>query len=563
MQLETILALLIGSSVLSLLAYKKKRALETATNRRNGSEITTTKTTSFYLLENSLEFLVPLSLVLLFYLVVLLIVTPSDNTNLQKLLSLEKTLSRVQSSLSLLKLSPIGVLGVLIAIYALGLLRIPGTTLIRSSFAKYRVYIRRLYTLAVLLTSFTLFGAHVGNPDRVALHIKTIRLGYADLQREVVETLSEQASHKILEKALASFPQAYIDALNSQRDLAQQLTDLGADYKTAQAKYNIRSKRIEDLIRGSEQGAARPSEVTIPGVIPDGFDSLTEEERESLTPGRISELKRAVASYRAKLNLEKLPFDTEDGKAIILHIPNILTAELRDMFLVHVKQQFPIVGPVVDVLSRTVEKVAKAKMEDLLYGTTNKAIDAPNNVAEVLNKHAGALSEKLDEIRIDVPKEARLAAISATKQIQDRAAVLESARTQLSELKPKVVVYFFFAPQGCEHCEGQAPEMEALNRSHMEGVEVIGIPIPEMGGNDKSVVDAFVRGRALTFRIESGSALLTETDISQHPVIKIVNKKTGISQIASIGETSENELRQQIEAFMRGEKIETSQSGGT
>jgi hypothetical protein len=140
---------------------------------------------------------------------------------------------------------------------------------------------------------------------------------------------------------------------------------------------------------------------------------------------------------------------------------------------------------------------------------------------------------------------------------------LQTAKLLLAELKPKVTLYFFFAPEGCEHCGGQAPRMEALHQSAIEGVEVVGIPIPEWGGDDKNVVDGFVRNQSLSFRIKSDPALLEDTDTSQHPVIKIVNRKTGESQIASIGEVSESELRGQIETFMRGEKIEPKRSGGS
>ena len=154
MSFGALLFLFIGCSALAALTVRKKWALE---------KQHATKSIFYLFLENSLEFLVPLSLVLLFFLAVWSYFAPSENTDFQSLILLEKRLTWIASFLSHFKLGAGGVLIGLIAIYVLGLLRIPGTVTknLCSTFSKYRLYIKRIYIVAVLLTSFTLLGAHL------------------------------------------------------------------------------------------------------------------------------------------------------------------------------------------------------------------------------------------------------------------------------------------------------------------------------------------------------------------------------------------------------------------
>src|SRR5947209_20332849 len=63
------------------------------------------------------------------------------------------------------------------------------------------------------------------------------------------------------------------------------------------------------------------------------------------------------------------------------------------------------------------------------------------------------------------------------------------------------VVYFHFAPDGCENCLGLAPDMERFYQEHGSEYDVRGIVIRHWGRHDATAVRRFVKTTGITFPI--------------------------------------------------------------
>src|SRR5437763_15481442 len=63
------------------------------------------------------------------------------------------------------------------------------------------------------------------------------------------------------------------------------------------------------------------------------------------------------------------------------------------------------------------------------------------------------------------------------------------------------VVYFHFAPDGCENCLGLAPTMERFYQEHGSEYDVRGLVITHWGRHDETARRKFVKTTAITFPI--------------------------------------------------------------
>src|SRR5271169_684970 len=95
-------------------------------------------------------------------------------------------------------------------------------------------------------------------------------------------------------------------------------------------------------------------------------------------------------------------------------------------------------------------------------------------------------------------------------QKSDSTPQLEPGQTAEAELKTasiqgtttrKPVVYFHFAPDGCENCAGLAPTLQRFSAEHGSEYDVVGIVITHWGRHDATAVRIFVRTHGITFPI--------------------------------------------------------------
>lgn len=144
------------------------------------------------------------------------------------------------------------------------------------------------------------------------------------------------------------------------------------------------------------------------------------------------------------------------------------------------------------------------------------------------------------------------------------------------------VVYFHFAPDGCENCAGLAPKMERFYEEHGSEYDVRGIVIRHWGRHDASAVGNFVRTAGIKFPIIGFNSLAStefpnhdfasgflpqgaqrerrkhvptaviNADTSQHPVVQVYNPETRVTRVASVGNVEYMSMVEQIQAISRG-----------
>src|SRR5215213_227491 len=169
----------------------------------------------YFFFDKCVEFFVPLSIVTGFYTILWgLVEGTSDKTTLGWLESLENFLMSVQSFVSYLKIKPWYAVLIIFGLIIFDLLVTyilqfrksvkndkPTESNLASRYKTYHTWSKRIYTVAVLLCSFTFFGNQVG--DQIAhLRIRTdkIKQGYAKVQEEAEGMLAASVQQKIYEK---------------------------------------------------------------------------------------------------------------------------------------------------------------------------------------------------------------------------------------------------------------------------------------------------------------------------------------------------------------------------
>jgi len=146
------------------------------------------------------------------------------------------------------------------------------------------------------------------------------------------------------------------------------------------------------------------------------------------------------------------------------------------------------------------------------------------------------------------------------------------------------VVYFHFAPDGCENCAGLAPKMQQFYEEHGSEYDVVGIVITHWGRHDATAVRNFVRTHGITFPIVGfkslanaepknpapASGFLPQTtdrerrayspppsavlnaNTREHPVVQVYDPQTRVTRVASVGDVHYRSMVDQIERISGG-----------
>jgi|SRR5437588_2629596 len=140
------------------------------------------------------------------------------------------------------------------------------------------------------------------------------------------------------------------------------------------------------------------------------------------------------------------------------------------------------------------------------------------------------------------------------------------------------VVYFHFAPDGCENCLGLAPTMERFYQEHGSEYDVRGLVITHWGRHDATAIRKFVKTTGITFPIigfdsmsstapphpglgffPQGSkrkrrppSAVINADTRKHPVVQVYNPETEVTRVASVGYVEYSSMVEQIEVISRG-----------
>lgn len=304
--------LLVAACGLTILVFRKKHSL-----KEEGRD----KEILYYFLKSSLEFLVPFTFVLFFYLGLLVVVSVAwESISLRSLIRLEEYLTTIHSYTKW-KLSKMMVLGLFVGIYVLGLLRVPlERKRLYSGVDRLYTWTKRAYVVFVLLCSFTLLGTQLGEvSDDLRLRINLTRDGYAELSQETEEALSEEVALKLHTKARDTFPPAYQTALKSPEEIGSQGSALRSHYAKAQSEHGVKSSKAESALSRIEARSKSnlQTEIRLPDEASNKRATVSEPDASWITYRKVKEAKTAVENYRQKTRGRFISFlNTEDGKRL-------------------------------------------------------------------------------------------------------------------------------------------------------------------------------------------------------------------------------------------------------
>jgi len=394
----TSVILFVITSILALIFHSNKHTME---SKRIKSGL------KYYFLSNSLDFLLPFIFVLTFYILLLLIVSSSINsevTSLYRLIWMEEKLLIINSWVSWLKLSAAGIVIGFAVLYLIGLLRIPFEKQLSKGYDLFLKMSKRVYIVLVLLCSFTLLGSHSGKLcTNLQVRVKTIRQGYSDVCEQAKSVLSEEVAAKLYDKVRNSFPPDYIKALELSAKIDGEVASFRNFYQEAHTKYGIKNERAESLITGAlsrkESGSGLQGEYEV------RYDARGETEKtefieaypEWISYQKIQQAKLAFEKYQQKEESKVITFfTTESGKKLAMKLPKILTSKLKSQIFSSLIESRPIIGLMIDCFFDTIDDAVGEQVGKAVYPTVRVALENPDSAPKTIEEESSKIASGKD-----------------------------------------------------------------------------------------------------------------------------------------------------------------------
>ncbi len=384
---------------LTIFVFKKTRSLK---RQARDNKI------RYHFLKSSLEFLVPFTFVMFFYVGLLAVVSLAwASISLQSLIRLEEWLSTIHSYTKF-KPSKTMVLGLFLGIYALGLLRIillEKRKKLYTDIDTFYKWTKRLYVVFVLLCSFTLLGTQLGEPsNNLRLRIKLTRDGYADVLKQNQEAISEEVAFQLYTKAYHSFSPAYHTALKLPEKIGSEANSLRGYYAKAKNEYGVKSSKAESALNASSAHrkavTSLKTEIQMPKNGLNESTNVTKPDPRQISYRKIKEGKVAIENYRQKTRTRFITFlTTEDGKRLTIQGAKVMTDILKSELFSPWIKAYPISEPLIDVFIKTMDETVKAKIEKTADNATSSIIQRPDNAQSTVNHEASKLATQT-EIKI-------------------------------------------------------------------------------------------------------------------------------------------------------------------
>lgn len=414
--------------LLTYLFLRKKRKIEENNWKTNFI---------YYFYKNSLDFLVPFVVITFLYLMLSLVVAIASNyTSLHYLIRFEESLEKLKTFFTIFKLNAIEALFVLVALYLLGFLRFPSqmSKKLFSLFDKYQIILRRVYIVIVLLCSFTFFGTQLGEPTKnLSLRIKTVRDGYAELCKEVQNTIAEEVAISLYPKVHYKFPQPYQDALKSPTRIEQETNALRDYYNSVRSKFDTKDANVDSIIdkvsRRKKTASDLEKEIKIPeDASKRRYYSVIKDPRQ-INYKKIQNAKIALGNYRSGLQPRVINLlQIEGGKKITSQIPKVFTGEVKKTLFRQIIKEYPILEPIVDVFFQTLDKEIETNVEQAVDRATNTTIKNPENIETIITNETKKIVQQKN---VEIPKGILENAIRTSKQSKIERTKIEKARENL------------------------------------------------------------------------------------------------------------------------------------
>ena len=421
----TPILILLAVLILTLLVYRKQRSLA---QEGRGKELL------YYFLKSSLEFLVPLSIVLCFYLGLLAVISIGwQDISLQSLIRLEEFLATIHSYTKW-KLSKITVLGLFVGIYVLGLLRLSLETRkkLYSGVDWIAKWSKRAYVLFVLLCSFTLLGTQLGPvTNDLQLRIKLTRDGYADLRQQTEEALSEEVAFQLHTKTHDSFPVPYQTALKRPEEVGSRATALQNHYAKAQSEYGVKSTKAATVLSTVEErrNAKLETEIRLAPEANTGKRTVSEPEPGHITYRKVTEAKTAITDHRQKTQFRIMSFlSTVDGKKLTVQGAKVVTDLMKKGVFSSWIKTYPMAEPFIDVFVKTLDDKIKATVEQMADNATRSLLQSPETTETTIKSES---SKIVSQTEIKISPEIMQKATESVSRLEAELATIESAKVEV------------------------------------------------------------------------------------------------------------------------------------
>ncbi|MGZ5441481.1 MAG: hypothetical protein ACXW5U_07330 [Thermoanaerobaculia bacterium] len=417
--------LYIAALVLTLVALSRKRRLES---------VGETKAFGYALTRSSLEFLIPLDIVLAIYgFVYLVLPSQWEAMPIESLIRWEQRLETLRTVTGGLRLSAAAIFAVLFALWLLGLGR-PDVRRVRErtrdTVVKTNRWISRGYVLLVLLGSFTLLGTRAGPiSEEVRLKIKLTREGYASLRNDIDQALSEEVAYRAAERALNEMAPEYRDVVASTPAVEKGIQELSAVYAAARDRYRITSPAADGVIRASAV-VVEVSERRRMLRRGEAARSSSPQPPPRVTLADVQAARKQISQFREERHARSTWFiSTEGSRDLIVHVPKLVTYATKTAILGSWKTSYPILEPLVDVVTKAIDERAEHAIDRRVDALRDAVLAEPKK-APVL------LEEEALRIAADGPsaasEEMKVRTGRATEEAGKRLRAIESARTDVA-----------------------------------------------------------------------------------------------------------------------------------
>jgi hypothetical protein len=368
------------------------------------------KSIGYYLVKNSLEFFVPLTITLIFYSGLMLFVTEGwvffSYGTLKQLESVITEIARYTKYYLSVEL----VFGLYLIVFLLGFLRLPyeRRNTLYQGIAGVSKWSKRIYVLFVLLCSFTILGTHLGEASKILnVKLKLIRDDYAGLQIKIENVLTQKVADELYTKTLGDLPPSYksaIDLYQANYLKEKQLLDkylilhntYGINLKQANS-IRLKHKKQNEILKKLESYIiTRKPSLNRPNII--NYYDL-----EKVNYRDIAKVNSYVDNITSKSNNNRIIiFRSIDKKALSIQGAKAFSGIIKsEMFMAWIKA-YPIIDPIVDILFNTLDEKLKTQIENNSRKITSRVgqdkIDGrfiDNIISKIINEHKTISNKKL------------------------------------------------------------------------------------------------------------------------------------------------------------------------
>jgi hypothetical protein len=374
----------------------------------------------YFFFDKSVDFLVPLAGVTLFYsLLSLLVAGTSDRTTLGRLETLEGLFDSLKYYLSYVVFKPwiaALIIGALIVFDLLVTFYLKPSAL-ASRYKDYNKWSKRVYMVVVLLCSFTFFGNQIGEQKaRLRLRTDKIKTGYRKLREEAEDALHASVQQQLYEKVRVSLPPEVAEAFDYTKDEASAVSSLRQNY-TEVKKYGVKDPRADEILARYDRLAKQTSEYTDQPVRydePRGIDgsgqkadvTSAEVNAADEAAARPASLKlsgetveAALSELKAKRPLRARLVEllkTDGVKQLLCQFPKSFTSVAKSTIYKNVVGEYPLLEQVVDVFVGTYDKHIEGEVKASADRVADALLENPERVDEVLSAEAKKISDSVE-----------------------------------------------------------------------------------------------------------------------------------------------------------------------